>query len=98
MKALASTLAVMLIVAGGTSAQAKNSSNSSGNSNGKQAQILKSGLDAMVASASSGGPPPKTVDNDQGDDHASDRAKDVVCNKDTPAARRSAICPVPVSP
>lgn len=97
MKALASTLAVMLIVAGGTSAQAKNSSNSSGNSNGKQAQILKSGLDAMVAS-SSGGPPPKTVDNDQGDDHASDRAKDVVCNKDTPAARRSAICPVPVSP
>lgn len=94
MKALASAMALALITIGATDAQAK----SSPKSNGAEAQILKNGLDAMVAVASNGGPPPKTVDKDQGDDHASDRAKDVVCNKDTPAARRSAICPVPVSP
>ena len=44
------------------------------------------------------GPPAKTVDGDQGDDHASLRAISVVCTKDTPASRRSAICPVSVSP
>ena len=63
----------------------------------KGAQELQKGLDAMMASAQAG-PPAKTTDKDQGDDNASDRAKDVVCNKDTPAARRSAICPVPISP
>jgi hypothetical protein len=93
-KALASTLALALSVCGVTSAQAKDQPKPQANA----AQILKSGLNAMVAQASSTHPPPKTVDKDQGDDHASDRAKDVVCNKDTPAARRSAICPVPVSP
>ncbi|MFL6756838.1 MAG: hypothetical protein ACJ8EG_04605 [Sphingomicrobium sp.] len=46
-------------------------------------------------------PPGQTtrpVDPDQGDDHASPRAIAVVCSKNTPAARRSAICPVPISP
>jgi hypothetical protein len=93
-KALASTLALALIIGCATSAQAKDPPKSNGNS----AQILKNGLDAIIAEASQTRPPAKTVDKDQGDDHASDRAKDVVCNKDTPAARRSAICPVPVSP
>ena len=31
-------------------------------------------------------------DRDQGDEHASGRAKEVVCTKNTPAATRSAIC------
>ena len=31
-------------------------------------------------------------DRDQGDENASPRAKEVVCSKDTPASRRSAIC------
>ena len=31
-------------------------------------------------------------DRDQGDDNASPRAKDVVCSKDNPASKRSAIC------
>ena len=60
-------------------------------------QELKKGLDAVMASVQPN-PPARTKDNDQGDDNASDRAKDVVCTKDTPAARRSAICPVSVSP
>jgi hypothetical protein len=43
------------------------------------------------------GPPARTVDRDQGDDHASLTAITKVCSKDTPAARRAAICP-PLSP
>lgn len=39
-----------------------------------------------------------TVDHDQGDDHANPNAILKVCNKDTPAAQRAAICPVGVSP
>jgi hypothetical protein len=36
----------------------------------------------------------KTIngDRDQGDEHASPRAKEVVCSKSTPASQRSAIC------
>ena len=48
----------------------------------------------MVSSANQAN---RKVDPDQGDDHASARAIAVVCSKDTPAARRSAICPTPVS-
>jgi hypothetical protein len=44
------------------------------------------------------GPPAKTADRDQGDDNASLRAIQVVCSHDNPSARRSAICPVPISP
>jgi hypothetical protein len=40
----------------------------------------------------------RPVDPDQGDDHASIIAIDHVCTSNRPAARRSAICPVPVSP
>jgi hypothetical protein len=58
---------------------------------------LKKGLDAMIASASPPGQANRT-DRDQGDNHASDRAIQVVCTKDTPAAQRSAICPRPISP
>ena len=63
--------------------------------NGQAATDLRAAMDAMVATKSM----PvvqlaKTSDPDQGDDHASDRAIDVVCSKDNPAAERSAICPV----
>jgi hypothetical protein len=66
----------------------------------KSDQVLVEGMHAVAqaASSESKGPPPKTKDNDQGDEHASDRAIFRVCNKDTPAARRSAICNGQVSP
>ena len=37
------------------------------------------------------------LDPDQGDEHASQRAIDVVCTKDTPAAQHAAICNGPLS-
>jgi hypothetical protein len=65
----------------------------------KPDQILVAGMHAMALSASDAkGPPPKTEDHDQGDDHASDRAIFRVCNHDNPSARRSAICNPQVSP
>jgi len=60
---------------------------------------LQRALGVVAASVqSTTTPPAKTVDNDQGDDHASPTAILKVCSKDTPAARRSAICPVGLSP
>ena len=59
---------------------------------------LQRALGAIAASVQSTTPPPKTVDNDQGDDHANPEAILRVCSKDNPAARRSAICPVGLSP
>ena len=59
---------------------------------------LRQALGAFAIAAQSSGPPAKTVDKDQGDDHANPRAILRVCSKDTPAARRSAICPIGVSP
>lgn len=66
----------------------------------QDAQVLKKGLNAvaLAANSQSQNPPPKTKDNDQGDDHASQNAILKVCTKDTPAARRSAICNNFVSP
>ena len=54
---------------------------------------LAGALKAMAPPAK----PPKP-EHDQGDEHASPRAKDVVCTKNTPAAQRSAICPQSTSP
>jgi hypothetical protein len=50
--------------------------------------IPAAGTSAVAISASQGRP----VDPDQGDEHASPTAVDKVCNSDTPAAERSAIC------
>ena len=47
---------------------------------------------AFTAQATPPGQAKPKADRDQGDDNASDRAKNVVCTKDTPAAQRSAIC------
>lgn len=55
---------------------------------------LRAAMDAMVATKSMPVVQLAKTDLDQGDDHASDRAIDVVCSKDNPAAERSAICPV----
>jgi hypothetical protein len=85
----------MLLVVG-TSVQAKDQKAASGPVRTATSD-LKKGLDAMIASASPPGQANRT-DRDQGDDHASDRAIQVVCTKDTPAAQRSAICPRPISP
>ena len=59
---------------------------------------LRTALNAMVKpQASPPGQSHRPVDPDQGDEHASPIAIDQVCNGDTPAAQRSAIC-APVSP
>jgi hypothetical protein len=76
-------------IASGPAALAKDS---------KSVAHLNRALATVAATAQSQGPPPKTVDKDQGDDHASPTAILKVCSKDTPAARRSAICPTGVSP
>ena len=60
--------------------------------------MLDKALTTVAITATSAGPPAKTVDKDQGDEHANPRAILRVCGKDTPAARRSAICPVGASP
>ena len=60
--------------------------------------VLRRGLEALAQTAL-GAPTQagRPSDPDQGDEHANPRALEIVCNKTTPAARRSAICP-PVSP
>lgn len=91
MKAVSLPLIVFLIVSASNAGHAQKSPNGQT----PESQELKKALNAMVAQA---GPPPKTKDRDQGDENASERAKEVVCTKDTPASRRSAICPTPISP
>ena len=59
---------------------------------------LNKALASVAAAATASGPPAKTVDKDQGDDRANLGAILKVCGKDTPAARRAAICPVGGSP
>ena len=95
MNALPASLALLLLVAG-TSVQAKDQKSVSSTTKSATSD-LKKGLDAMIASASPPGQANRS-DRDQGDDNASDRAIQVVCSKDTPAAQRSAICPRPLSP
>ena len=91
MNLLSSALIFGLIVSTATMAEAKDSPKS------KAAQEeFGRALKAIMGEAQPSAV--KTQDNDQGDDHASDRAKLEVCTKNTPAARRSAICPVPISP
>ena len=91
---------LMLAVAGGlatsTVAIAKESQSQAAN-----AKLAKA-LDAAV-STNSPSPQSNAVKEaghpGKGNEHASQRAIDVVCSKDTPAARRAAICePPPVSP
>ena len=95
MNALPASLALLLLAAG-TSGQAKDQKPASSPTKSATSD-LKKGLDAMIASAS---PPGQDNRNDrsQGAENASDRAIQVVCTKDTPAAQRSAICPTPISP
>ena len=61
------------------------------------ASLARTASAIVLAQPTQPHPPAKTVDRDQGDDHASLTAITKVCSKDTPAARRSAICP-PLSP
>ena len=84
-------LFLVLSIATGTVAPAK----------GKQdkpppSSELRQALNAVATAASD--VPAKTEDKDQGDDHANPGAILRVCSKTTPAARRSAICPIGVSP
>jgi hypothetical protein len=56
---------------------------------------LRAALHSMVVPPGQSNRP---VDRGRGDDNASIIAIDHVCTSNTPAARRSAICPVPISP
>ena len=95
MRALISTTIGLLLVLGTTTAVAETAQAKPG----KSEQVLMQGAKAVVAAdpqtqalQAKAQPNPDNGDGDQGDEHASDRAKDRVCNKDTPAAQRSAIC------
>ena len=101
MKALSAPIVLGLILSGGSTALARGPAAQSA---GGVVQLQR-GLGAVMATAQNPQvqaiPPGQTtrpVDPDQGDDHASPRAIEVVCSKSTPAAQRSAICPVPISP
>ena len=76
----------------GTAALAKSQSASHG------AAHLRAALTAVAVTAASPTQSARPVDPDQGDDNANPRAILRVCSKNTPAAQRSAICPVGVSP
>jgi len=89
MKAFVATLAAAALMASGAAAKSKSKPKS---------DPLSKALAAVVTTTQSSGPPAKTADKDQGDDHANPGAILIVCSKDTPAARRSAICPISVSP
>ena len=94
MKALSIGFVSLLLLASGSAAVAKDHQKPKGD-----VALLQHSL--KVVSAGAHIPTsqiPKTVDHDQGDDHANPRAIERVCNKDTPAANRSAICPIAVSP
>lgn len=54
--------------------------------------VLRQGLEAAMNAAAQPPGQSKRPFNSQGAEHASLRALEVVCNKDTPAAQRSAIC------
>jgi len=96
-KALPVAVAVSLFFSIGAPVAAKdNKLAETGSTKGLGA--LKRGLDAMASAAVPPGQANRPVDPDRGDDNASDRAIQMVCTKDTPAAQRSAICPKPVSP
>lgn len=94
MKALCASIAVASLVVG-SAALAKSPPKSPA---APKTVHLTRALSAFAASTQSLNPPPRTIDNDQGDDNANPGAILRVCSKTTPAARRAAICPISVSP
>lgn len=90
----APTMSILLVstVALGTSALAKPAGQA------QPVQHLNRALAAVAAAASPPGLANPKVDRDQGDDHANAGAILRVCSTTTPAAHRSAICPVGISP
>jgi hypothetical protein len=85
-RAIASTVAVLLLATAGGAVAGKPSSTA----------VLEQGLQAFAQSAVAA--QTQTGDPDQGDEHASDVAILKVCSHDNPSAQRSAICPQPNSP
>ena len=92
MRSLPLSLAALFLV---MSASASEARKAPPKSQGNGVAQLQRSLNVIFNSA---GPPARTIDRDQGDDNAALRAIQVVCSKSTPAARRSAICPVSISP
>jgi len=85
---------LLLLVLLGASAEAKNVTKSQSNGVAQ----LRNSLKVIASAETPNSATPKTIDKDQGDDHASLNAIQNVCSKSTPAARRSAICPISASP
>jgi len=94
MRSLPVGLAVVLLMVSGSASEAKKAAPKSQSSVAQ----LKHSLRVIASAATPTSATPKTIDRDQGDDHASLNAIQNVCSKTTPAARRSAICPVSISP
>jgi hypothetical protein len=97
MRALISTTMGLLLVLGTTTAVGEPALAKPT----KSQQVLMEGAKAVVAAdpqtqalQAKAQPRPDNGDKDQGDEHASDRAIDRVCNHDNPSADRSAICGV----
>ena len=85
-RAIASTVAVVLLASAGGAVAARPQSSTA---------ILQQGLEAVAQAAVAQA---QTGDPDQGDDHASDVAILTVCSHSNPSAQRSAICTQPNSP
>ena len=107
MKIISAGLGLLVLASAGVAVQAKDTKTEAGPQAApakSDVSALKKGLDSIrLASSPPGqGTPPgqanRPVDPDQGDDNASLNAINIVCNKDTPAAQRSAICNRPISP
>jgi hypothetical protein len=86
-RAIASTVAVMLLASAGGAVAGQPQSSTA---------VLQQGLQAIAQSAIA--QQAQAGDPDQGDDHASDVAILTVCNHNNPSAQRSAICTQPNSP
>ena len=89
-------LSIALIIAFGMTIPTAAASKSAASQNPPAA--LDKALKVMAPAAAPPGQTKKKPEHDQGDENASDRAKERVCTKNTPAAQRSAICPRPNSP
>jgi hypothetical protein len=91
MKVLFAASSVALLLAMGAQAAPPStthtSSKPSASASQSTAQVLQSGVRAMVANATG-----RPADTSQGADHASIIALQRVCSLNTPAAQRSAIC------
>jgi hypothetical protein len=88
-------LSMAIVIGLTTSASATPAQDSTKRANASGTAELKAALEQLAAAD----PAVQNLkvgsgDQDQGDEHASPRAKERVCTKSNPASQKSAICPV----